>query len=81
MVVIVLQWITLPYLIFLTMILVTNGIASYLFAVAVIKDVKCALKEIDKCSETKKGRKRIYKQFTEFIDLHSAIEQLSLLTA
>lgn len=64
---------------FIIMILLAIGIAGHLFATEVTKDIKCILQAIDENSRTKERRKRIYKQFREFIDVHSAIKQLSCL--
>lgn len=59
------------------MIVLSCGAASYLFAIAVTKDIKCILNTINENSKTKMGRKRIYKQLNEFIGLHSTLKQLS----
>lgn len=61
--------------------MVVVGIACYLFAIAIIKDIKRVLKVIDENSKTKKMRKHIFNQMIEFIDLHSAVEQLSCVDA
>lgn len=53
------------------------GIAGYLFTIAITEDIKCILNAVDENSKSKKSRKQIYSQFTEFIDLHATIKQLS----
>lgn len=75
---IILQWITCQYVCFLCMNLNTIGILVFLFNTAVIKDIKCSLKTIDKNSKTKNCCKQIS---TEFIDLHSSIKQLSFIVS
>lgn len=72
-----LEWTLLAYVCFTILILVVSGIAVYLFATTIIKDIKSILKVIDKNSRIRKNRKTILKQLIEFIDLHSAIRQLS----
>lgn len=71
-----LQWTLVTCVCFSIMIVNANGTASYLFATAITNDIKCVLKAIDKNSKSKKRHKHIYKQFTEFLDLHSAIKRL-----
>lgn len=77
LVAITIQWMSLTFVCFSIMVVVSVGIAGYLFSVAVIKDIKCILQAIDENSKTKARSKQIYKQFCELIDLHSTIKQLS----
>lgn len=74
---IVLQWISLTYVFFTIMILLSCGIAGYCFAIAVTEDIKCTLNIIEENVKTKVGRRRINRQFAEFIESHAAIKQLS----
>lgn len=59
------------------MILVTSGIACYLFKISLTNDLKGILRSIDENLETRKRRRNLYAQFSEFIDLHSDTKQLS----
>lgn len=77
LVAIVLQWFAMIYACFSIMIVITTGIASYLYLNAVTKDIKCILKPMNKRSNSKNHCKHIHKHFIDFIDLHSAIKQLS----
>lgn len=65
---------------FLVMVLSVTGVSVYLFLTAVTNDTKCILKSIDQNSNSRRGRKQIYKQFSEFIELDSTIKQLSLIS-
>lgn len=72
-----LLWISLTYVFFSAMVLINIGVAVYFFVIAVTKDIKYILNAIDENSTTEISDRQIYKQFTEFIDVHSAIKQLS----
>lgn len=77
LVAVTLQWITVTCVSLLTSILTSCGIAFYLYAIAVTKDIKCALNTIDKSSKTKTKDKQMNMQFADFIDLYSTMKQLS----
>lgn len=72
-----LQCILITYVFCITMILVTNGIACYLFKISLTKDLKIILHAIDENSKMKKNRRNLYAQFSEFVDFHSDTKQLS----
>lgn len=71
------QCILVTYIFFCTMTVVSIGVASYLYEISFTKDIKSILQSIDENSKTKKRRRRLYAQFVEFVDVHSATKQLS----
>lgn len=74
---VILQCILLTYVFFTMMILISIGVASYLYELSLTKDIKIILRTIDEMSKVRKNRPNLYIQFNEFVEVHSAAKQLS----
>ena len=72
-----LQCVLIIYLFLSLMLLVTIGLASYLFGISLAADLNMILRLIDENSKTKSNRLKIFTQFKEFINFHSAPKMLS----
>lgn len=75
------QYVHLAYEAFFISNLTTLGLGGYLLAMASIKDLKSILHSIDKhCAKHKSKKKRLeaLTQVREFVEMHSALKQLSI---
>lgn len=67
----------ISYVCFMAMTVTSLGIASFLDEISLTEDSKGILRSIDENSKLKKNLPNLYAQFIEFVDVHSAMKQLS----
>lgn len=75
------QYTHLGYECFFISNLVTLGLGSFILALTAIKDLKGILRSMnDQCTNNRSKRKRLeaYKHLREFVQMHSALKELSI---
>lgn len=53
-------------------------VGVYLFLLSMIEDIKCDLETINRNAKTRKNQIEIVKQFSEIVQFHSNVLQLSI---